>query len=148
MIVGPVTMMGAALLLVQAAAPAGGAPDPAAAVTVQAASPRSLSGRFTCGAVTYELQLTAAPATGNPVMLDRLTAGGKPVDAGVLAEVRRMAARLADAQSLDVRCRSDGTGELSIYGTQGVAGAAPRRARLRGILEGGRISALTVAVQR
>lgn len=136
-------------LLLQAAAPAAPTSSPAAPpVSVQPASPRTLSGRFTCDTILYEVQLTAAPLAGTSVMIDRLTIGGRPVDAGVLAEVRRMAARLSDAQSLDVRCRSDGTGEFSIYGTQASAGGPSRRARLRGILEGGRISALTVAVQR
>ena len=133
-------------LLLQAAAPAPAAA--AAPAAVQPASPRTLTGRFTCDAAVYEVQVTAAPLAGTGVVLDRLAIGGKPVDAGSLAEARRMTARLADVQSLDIRCRGDGAGELSLYGTQAVAGTAPRRARLRGTLQGVGVSGLTVAVQR
>lgn len=132
--------LAAALLLMQAAAPA-------AAPVVQPASPRTLTGRFMCDATVYEVQVTAALLGGAGVVLDRATAG-RAVDAGSLAEARRMVARLSDVQSLDVRCRADGGGELSIYGTQAAAGSAPRRARLRGMLRDGRISAITVAVEQ
>ncbi len=118
---------------------------PPAPPAVQPASSRTLTGRFACDDVIYEVQVTATPPTGAGVMLDRLTIAGKPVDAGSLAEARRMAVRLADVQSVDLRCRSDGAGELSIYGTQG---APPRRARLRGVLQGAGVSALTIAVAR
>lgn len=132
-----------AALLVQAAIPA--AP---AAPAVQPASPRTLTGRFACEAVVYEVQVTAAPLAGTGVVLDRLTIDGKAVDAGSLAEARRMAVRLSDVQSMDVRCRADGAGELSIYGTQVAAGAVPRRARLRGLLQGAGVSGLALAVAR
>lgn len=135
----------AALLLAQAGAP--GAP-PAPAAVIQPASPRTLSGRFTCATVVYEVQVTATPLAGTAVVLDRLASGGRTVEAGSLAEARRMTARLADVQSLDVRCRDDGAGELSIYGTQAAAGAAPRRARLRGTIRGDAINGLVVAVAR
>ena len=134
-------MIALGVLLLQLAAPAG-------APTVQPASPRTLSGRFACDATVYEVQVTATPAGGSGVVLDRLTIGGKPVDAGSLAEARRMTARLADVQSLDVRCRSDSAGELSVYGMQAAAGAAPRRARLRGLLNGNSITGLVVAVEQ
>jgi hypothetical protein len=138
-----------AAVLLQAAAPAA----PAAPPAIQPASPRTLNGRFTCAAAAYEVQVTAAPLAGAGVMLDRLTIAGKPVDAGSLAEARRMTARLADVQSLDVRCRADGAGELSIYGTMGasatgVPGAAQRRARLRGTMSGTGVTGLTLGVQR
>jgi hypothetical protein len=107
-----------------------------------------LSGRFTCDATAYEVQVTAAPLAGTGAVLDRLAIAGKPVDAGSLAEARRMTARLGDVQSLDIRCRDDGAGELSLYGTQAVAGAPPRRARLRAMLLNGQVTGLGVAVQR
>lgn len=135
----------ALLLLAQAGAP-GMPPTPAA--VMQPASPRTLTGRFTCAAAVYEVQVTAAPLAGTGVVLDRLASGGRSVEAGSLAEARRMTARLADVQSLDVRCRDDGAGELSIYGTQATAGAPPRRARLRGTIRGEAISGLVVAVAR
>lgn len=130
------------LLLVQAAAPAAvpGPPQPA--------SPRTLTGKFTCAADVFEVQVTAAPLAGTGVVLDRLTTDGKAVDAGALAEVRRMTARMSDVQSLDVRCRGDGGGELTIYGTQAVAGTPPRRARLRGTLRNGRVEGLSVGVEQ
>jgi hypothetical protein len=134
-----------ALLLAQAAPGAGTAP-PAPVAGVQPASPRTLSGRFTCPAEIYEIQVTAAPLAGTGAVLDRLTIGGQPVDAGSLAEARRMTARLSDIQSLDVRCLPDGGGELSVYGTQATPGAPPRRARMRGALKGGRVSNLVVGV--
>ncbi|WP_088333311.1 hypothetical protein [Sphingomonas mucosissima] len=115
-------MIPALMLALQAAAP------------VQPASPRMLSGRFTCDAIVYEVQVTTAPLSATSAVLDRVTIGGKPVDAGSMAEARRMVARLADVQSIDVRCRAGGAGELSIYGTQAMVGVAPRRARLRGTL--------------
>ncbi|WP_144036155.1 hypothetical protein [Sphingomonas jeddahensis] len=135
-------MMLLAALLAQAAVPAPAAPG------VQPASPRTLTGRFACEAVVYEVQVTAAPLVGTGVVLDRLVVDGKAVDAGSLAEARRMAVRLSDVQSMDVRCRADGAGELSIYGTQVAAGAAPRRARLRGLLQGAGVSGLAMAVAR
>lgn len=118
------------MLALQAAAPA------AAPAPVQPASPRTLSGRFTCEAIVYEVQVTTQPLLGTGAMLDRLAIGGRLADGGALAEARRMVARLTDVQSIDVRCRSGGVGELSIYGSQAMAGAAPRRARLRGTLQG------------
>ena len=133
-------MLGAALLLLQAA-PGAGPP------AVQPASTRTLTGRFTCDASVYEVQVTAAPHSGAGVLLDRVVAG-RAVDAGSLAEARRMVARLSDVQSFDVRCRSDGSGELSIYGVYTAAGAAPRRARIRGSLRDGRITDVTSAVEQ
>jgi hypothetical protein len=132
----------AALLLLQAAAAAAAPP------VAQPASPRTLTGRFTCPADVYDVQVTAAPLAGTGVVLDRLTIGGRSVDPGSLAEVRRMAARLTDVQSLDVRCRSDGSGELSLYGTQANPGAPARRARVRGALRNGQIVGLTVGVEQ
>ena len=132
-------IVAAALLLLQIA-PAAAAP------VVHAASPRTLSGRFTCAAGIYDLQVTATPLGGTGVVLDRLTIDGRAMDAGSFAEARRMTARLSDVQSLDVRCREDGGGELSLYGTQAAPGAPPRRARLRGTLRDGQISGLTVGV--
>ncbi|WBH17646.1 hypothetical protein [Sphingomonas radiodurans] len=136
-----------ALALLQAAPEAAPAPVPAPSAT-QPASPRTLTGRFTCAAEAYEIQLTAAPLAGTGVVLDRLTIAGRTIDPGSLAEARRMTARLADVQSLDVRCRSDGGGELSVYGTQATPGTPPRRARLRGTLRGTEVTGLIVAVQR
>lgn len=132
----------AAALLLQAAAVA--APSPMA----QPASPRTLTGRFTCAADVYDVQVTAAPLAGTGVVLDRLTIGGRSVDPGSLAEARRLTARLADVQSLDVRCRGDGSGELSLYGTQAAPGVPPRRARLRGTLRGTAITGLVVGVEQ
>lgn len=138
--------LAAALLLLQGA-PMAAMPVPAT-VVAQPASPRTLSGRFTCAAMVYEVQITAAPLAGTGVVLDRLTIDGQSIDAGSLAEARRMTARLADVYSLDVRCRPDGAGEWSLYGTQATPGAPARRARLRGTLQAGRVTALGVAVQR
>ncbi|WP_066782075.1 hypothetical protein [Sphingomonas sp. CCH5-D11] len=135
-------MIAALFMALQAAAP--GATPP----LVQPASPRTLSGRFACEAIVYEVQVTATPLSGTGVVLDRLAIGGKPVDGGSLAEARRMAARLSDVQSLDVRCRVGGAGELSIYGLQGPPGAPSRRARLRGTLSTAGISDLVVAVEQ
>lgn len=129
-------------LLLQAAAPT------LPAVVLQPASPRTLTGRFTCAETIYEVQVTAAPSGGAGAVLDRLSIGGKPVDAGSLTEARRMAARLTDVQSIDIRCRGEDEGELSIYGTQAVPGAPPRRARVRGTLRGTGVAGLAVAVQR
>jgi len=133
-------MLGVALLLLQAAP---GAEPPA----VQPASTRTLTGRFMCDATVYEVQVTAAPLGGTGVLLERVVAG-RAVDAGSIAEARRMVARLSDVQSLDVRCRVDGSGELSIYGVHKTAGAAPRRARLRATLRDGRITDVTSAVEQ
>lgn len=124
-----------------------GAPAPAA-VEIRLAAQRTLSGRFACDAAVYEVQVTSAPAAGTGVMLDRLVIAGKPIDAGSLAEARRMLSRLSDVQSLDVRCRDDSAGELSIYGVHVAAGAAPRRARLRGVLHDGGASNLSVGVEQ
>ena len=128
--------LAAALLLLQAA------------TSAQPASPRTLMGRFTCAAEVYEVQVTAAPLAGAGTVLDRLTVSGRAIDAGSLAEARRMTARLSDVQSLDVRCRSDGSGELSLYGTQATPGTPPRRARLRGTLRAGGMTGLTVGVEQ
>lgn len=130
-------MLAFALLL--QAAPAA-APQPAAT--------RSLTGRFTCGADIYEAQVTSTPLAETGVVLDRLTIDAKAVDVGSFAEARRMTARMNDVQSLDVRCRADGGGELTIYGTQAVPGAAPRRARLRGMMRNGRVEGLGVGVEQ
>ncbi|MCC2979853.1 hypothetical protein [Sphingomonas sp. IC4-52] len=135
-------MIAAILLALQAAAAAAVPP------AVQPASPRTLTGRFACDAIVYEVQVTATPQSGAGVLLERLMIGGKPVDSGSLAEARRMVARLADVQSIDVRCRAAGGGELSIYGAQAAPGAPPRRARLRGTMNGGAVSDLTVAVEQ
>lgn len=132
-----------AALLVQAATPAA-----SVAGAVQPASPRVLSGRFTCAATTYEVQVTATPLAGTGVVLDRLAIGDHAVDAGSLAEARRMAVRLHDVQSIDVRCREDGAGELSLYGTQVSPDGPSRRARLRGMLEDGKLTGVTLGVQR
>lgn len=137
-------MILAALLILQAASLAA----PTAAPAVQPASSRTLSGRFACEAIAYEVQVTTAPLSGTGAVLDRLAIGGKPVDAGSLAEARRMVARLTDVQSLDVRCRSGGLGELSIYGVQATPGGAARRARLRGLLHGTGATDFTVAVEQ
>lgn len=139
------------MLVLQAAAPATPLAAPAtsaAAPAVQPASPRTLSGRFACEAIVYEVQVTTAPLSGTGAVLDRLAISGKPVDAGSLAEARRMVGRLADVQSLDVRCRAGGAGELSIYGSQAVAGAPQRRARLRGTMQGTGVTDLLVAVEQ
>jgi hypothetical protein len=135
-----------ALLLLQAAPAA--APPVTSSAAAHPASPRTLTGRFTCAADVYEVQVTAAPLAGTGVVLDRLTIDGRPIDAGSLAEARRMTARLSDLQSLDVRCRGDGSGELSLYGTQAMPGTAPRRARLRGTLRGSGITGLVVGVEQ
>ncbi len=121
---------------------------PAAPTPPQPAATRSLTGRFSCGAEIYEAQVTSTPLAETGVVLDRLTIGGKAVDAGSLAEARRMTARMSDVQSLDVKCRADGGGELTIYGTQAAAGAAPRRARLRGTIRNGRVEGLGVGVEQ
>lgn len=137
-----------AALLVQAAAPTATAASAAAPAAVQPASPRVLIGRFTCATTAYEVQVTAAPLAGTGVVLDRLAIGDHPIDAGSLAEARRMAVRLSDVQSVDVRCRDGGAGELSLYGTQAQTGGPPRRARLRGTLENGQLTGVTLGVQR
>lgn len=135
-------MIAVLAVLLQASAPA-----PAAA-EIRPATSRTLSGRFACDAAVYEVQVTSAPGAGMGVTLDRLTIAGKPVDTGSLAEARRMLGRLSDVQSLDVRCRDDGAGELSMYGVHVAAGAAPRRARLRGVLHDGGVSNLAVGVEQ
>lgn len=130
--------------MLQAAAPA----LPAASPAVQPASSRVLNGRFSCDAIVYEVQVTATPLTGAGVKLDRITSGGRPIDAGALAEAQRMVMRLADVQSLDVRCSGDGDAALSIYGTQATTGAPPRRARLRATLRGTDLTGLSLGVEQ
>lgn len=139
-------ILAAVLLLLQAAPAPAEAGASAVAPALQPASPRTLTGRFTCTTEVYDVQVTAAPLSGTGVVLDRLTIDGRAIDAGSLAEARRMTARMADVQSLDVRCRGAGGAELSLYGTQAAPGAPPRRARLRGTLRDGRISGLIVGV--
>lgn len=92
-----------------------------------AASPRTLSGRFACGATTYEVAITATPADpGRAATLDRLTVNARPLDPVQLVEITRAVARLSDIRSLDLRCLPDGA-ELSLYGVD----PASRRARIR-----------------
>lgn len=139
-------MILAALLAAQAAAPPALAAAPTSPPTVRPASPRTLNGRFSCAATVYEVQVTTAPLIGTGAMLDRLAISGKPLDDQSLAEIRRMLGRLADVQSIEVRCRDDGAGELSIYGAQGAADAPARRARLRATLHRDGVADVAIAV--
>jgi hypothetical protein len=109
-----------------------------------AASPRTLSGRFACGAHAYEVAITATPADpARTATLDRLTVDNRALDPVQLVEITRAVARLSDIRSLDLRCLPDG-GELSLYGVDPTA----RRARIRARITPGGVRDVGFSVEQ
>ncbi|UVO51589.1 hypothetical protein M0208_14145 [Sphingomonas sp. SUN019] len=123
-----------AVLLVQAAVVA--APT--------AASPRTLSGRFVCGAHAYDVAITATPADpARAATLDRLTVNNRAPDPVQMVEITRAVGRLSDIRSLDLRCLPDG-GELSLYGVDPTS----RRARIRARVGAGGVRDVGFSVEQ